>query len=105
MSKSLRVLLEEYNKSEGFDTDDDTLEESLRECFPVVWEGDEDEHRWRIEYSVVCKIIDGSSERYFKYSSCKGTNENSWEDAGYYFEGIDGVVEVFPTEVETIVYQ
>ena len=102
--KTLRQILEEHNKVEGFDVDDDALEESLRESFPVVWTGDEDSHRWRIDYSCVCKIVDAMNERFFTYSACKGTNDNSWEDAGYCFEGIDNVVEVFPKEVTTITY-
>ena len=51
------------------------------------------------------KILDEGKERFFRYSACKGTNENSWEDAGYSFEGIDNVVEVFPHEVTTIEYR
>lgn len=70
-----------------------------------MWEGDEDEHRWRIDYYVVTKFKDNVVDRYFKYSACKGTNDNSWEDAGYRFEGIDNVVEVFPQQVVTTIYK
>jgi len=97
---TLRQILESHNKY----ITEDSLEETLRECFPIVWEGDDEEYRWRIEYSIVCKIVDGGVDRYFKYTSCKGTNDNSWEDAGYTFEGIDSVVEVYPREVTTVVY-
>lgn len=104
MKKTLRELLTEYALQEDWGTDDATLEELLREVFPVVWEGNEDRRRWRINYEVVCKIIDDNQERYFKYTACKGTNDNSWEDAGYTFEGIDNVIEVYPKEVTTIIY-
>lgn len=104
MEKSLRELLVEYNSQNDEDTDDASLEDTLREEFEVVWEGNEDPRRWRINYDVVCKINDNGKDRYFKYTAYKGTNDNSWEDAGYTFEGIDNVVEVYPKEVTTIIY-
>jgi len=82
---------------------DEFLEKTLR-GLPIVWKGDEDQRRWRIDYRIVCKIVDDGFERFFKYSSCKGTNENSWEDAGYIFEGIDNVKEVFPKEIVSVIY-
>jgi hypothetical protein len=100
--KTLRELL--VDLAGDVDADDEELEECLRECGDVVWDGNEDEHRWRIEYEVVAKFMDGDKVRYFKYSACKGTNDNSWEDAGYDFEGIDKVYEVFPKEIVTTVY-
>jgi hypothetical protein len=102
--KTLREILTQHNSAQGWDTSEEGLEESLRESFDVVWKGDEDVRRWRINYSVVCKIVDEGIERFFMYSACKGTNDNSWEDAGYEFEGIDNVVEVFPKEVKTTIY-
>jgi len=102
--KTLRDLLTDKCIEKGWDFSEESLEETLRNNFPIVWKGDEDSHRWRIEYSVVCKILDDGVERFFCYSSCKGTNDNSWEDAGYNFEGIDKVYEVYPKIVETITY-
>jgi len=102
--KTLRELLIEYNQAEDYDIDDGSLEETLRECFDVAWEGSDREHRWRIDYDVVVKIPDGCLSRFFKFTSCKGTNDNSWEDAGYVFEGIDNVVEVYPKAVTKIIY-
>ena len=104
MKKTLRELLTEYALQEDYDVDDDGLEDTLREEFEVVWEGNEDQRRWRINYDVVCKIMDGNQERFFKYTACKVTNDNSWEDAGYTFEGIDNVIEVYPKEVTTTIY-
>ena len=99
-------MTEKYNEDQDCGViPDEELEEVLRERFPVVWSGDEDSRRWRIDYYNVCKIVDNGVDRYFKYSACKGTNDNSWEDAGYYFEGVDSVEEVFPKEVTTIVYE
>ena len=108
--KTLRDLLIDYAKSsewyeEGTELDEEYLEEVLRENTKLVWEGNEDSRRWRIDFDVVGMIKDGDKERFFKYSSCKGTNDNSWEDAGYTFEGIDNVPEVFPHEVTTIEYK
>ena len=103
--KTLRELLTEENTLHGYELDDDSLEETLRESFEVVWEGNERPHRWRIDYDVVIKIPDGYLSRFFKFTACKGTNENSWEDAGYYFEGIDKVREVYPHEVTVVQYK
>lgn len=110
MKKTLRELLIDIAKNSkwytgGEDFDDKYLEEVLREDTMEVWEGDDSEHRWRIDYSVVCSIMDDGVERFFSYSACKGTNDNSWEDAGYYFEGIDNVPEVYAHEVTTIEYK
>jgi hypothetical protein len=102
--KTLREILTQHNSAQGWDTSEECLEESLRESFDVVWEGDEDARRWRINYQRVCEIVVYGQKRYFMYSACKGTNDNSWEDAGYVFEGIDNVVEVFPKEVKTTIY-
>ena len=103
--KTLRQLLTEYREAGIWPTDDESLEDALRECFEEIWEGDDEEYRWRIEYDVVCKIDDNGSPRYFRYSACKGTNDNSWEDAGYIFEGIDNVCEVYPEETTVITYK
>ena len=100
--KTLRELLVELIDEVCVDAE--LLEEYLRSCGDVVWEGDDEEYIGRIEYDVVAKFMDGGKARYFKYSSCKGTNGNSWEDAGYSFEGVDNVGEVFPKEVVTTVY-
>jgi len=106
--RTLRQILTEKCEKDGTmsrDIDDELLEETLREDYLTVWEGDDESHRWRIEFSVVVKIIDDNMERFFCMSACKGTNDNSWEDAGYYFEGIDKVCEVYPHEVTTTVYK
>lgn len=58
----------------------------------------------KVLWNILEKITDGNTKRYFAYSACKGTNDNSWEDAGYRFEEIDQVAEVYPTEVTTINY-
>lgn len=106
--KTLRELLIEKAKEaeyyDGFELSEESLEEVLREDTLLVWEGDDSPHRWRIDYLCVCKIVDQGEERFFCYSACKGTNDNSWEDAGYHFEGIDEVTEVFPKEITTIDY-
>lgn len=102
--RSLRQLLEEFCDKKGFDKGDESLEEVLREFFRVVWEGDEDSRRWRIDYNVVVEIEDGIHLRYFKFSACKGTNDNDWEDAGYRFEGIDKVREVYEKKRVEVFY-
>ena len=104
MKKTLRELLTEYALQEDYDVDDDTLEELLREEFPVVWEGNVDQCRWYIDYEIVCKVTDCDQDRYFKYSARKATNGDSWSDSGYKFEGINNVVEVYPIEVTTTIY-
>lgn len=102
--KTLREYLIAYSLAEEGDNTEEGLEELLRENFEEVWEGDEDERRWCINYYIVVKITIDSEDRFFKFSACKGTNDNSWEDVGYSFEGIDNVQEVTPKEVKTTVY-
>lgn len=109
--KTLRELLTQkaiekkyINESQKDVINDDILEEVLRDEFKCVWYGEDDVHRWRINFTCVCEILDNDTKRYFAYTACKGTNDNSWEDAGYRFEGIDQVVEVYPKEVTTINY-
>ena len=100
--KTLRELLTEYNIEEGYSTDDSSLEETLREAFPIVYKGDAEEHRWRIEYNYVCKI----DNRFFCYTEHSSKSERCCgEDVGYFFEGIDNVPEVYPHEVKTIEYR
>jgi hypothetical protein len=95
--KTLRELLTDIHKRSNFDTDEDTLEETLREL-PIVFKGNHDTHRWRVDYDCVAKVEDDGVDRYFMYTACTGVGDNSWEDAGYEFEGIDNVVEVKPVE-------
>ena len=99
---TLREILTKSCELEGFDTDDESLEEHLREGYEVVWTGDHDEHRWRTEYTVVSQVGD----RFFQYSSYIGKSEDGdAESCGYTFEGIDHALEVYPHEVMTIIYK
>lgn len=107
--ETLRDLLEKEAKQscwyeEGDKITDELLEEVLREL-PVVWEGNRREHRWRVDYDLVYKIMDGDEERFFEATSCDCTGDNSAEDCGYTFEGIDNIPEVFPEQVTTTVYK
>ena len=103
---TLRGLLTTYCESKGYSAEEDSLEEALRESFSVVWTGEADEHRWRTEYDVVAKINDDGVDRFFKYTTFTAkTEDGDAESCGYYFEGIDNVVEVFPKEVTTTIYQ
>ncbi len=107
--KTLRDLLIqkalEDSSTKVEDIDDEVLEETLREGFNTVYEFPTHyEGRWRTESNVVAAILDDNIIRYFSYSTCYSTDSNSWEDAGYSFEGIDNVAEVFPKEITTTTY-
>ena len=94
--KTLRELLTEECVAEGWDVDDNGLEEALRECFTSVHHEPKSSHRWREEFWNVAKIDDSGVERLFMYTSYSNTGENDAEGCGYYFEGIDNVIEVMP---------
>ena len=94
----------EYNTTKGYDISIDGLQETLLECFLVKWEGEHNEYRWRTECSRVAEILDRNTPRYFKFKVCTYSGENSWEDAGFYWQSFDKMVEVFPKEVRTIRY-
>ena len=100
--KTLRELLTKRCEEDGFNTDDESLEECLRESGDVIWEGEYSEQRWRTTYTVVSKL-DG---RLFRFSSFIARTEgDDAESCGYAFEGIDNVVEVVPYEKVTIAYK
>ncbi len=103
-SKSLAQLLIEHNQSKGYDITIESLQEALLECFPTKWQGDETTHRWRTDASCVKEIMDGNTPRYFKFRICTYSGENSWEDAGFYWQSFDDMEEVVPKEVRTIKY-
>ena len=48
--------------------------------------------------------MDGNTPRYFKFCICTYSGENSWEDAGFYWQSFDDMEEVVPKEVRTIRY-
>ena len=103
--KTLRELITEYCTTQGFSTDEDILEECLKESFDEVFRGDEDAHRWYSNYWVVVAIPDGESTRYFEYRHCEPNQDgSSAEDCGYVFEGIDNIREVYPKQVLTTIY-
>jgi hypothetical protein len=102
--KTLRELLTEMCVNSGYDATDESLEETLRECSEIVHTGPSDSHRWYDVYDVVGKLTDGGKDRFFEFSSCSAAGDNSWEDAGYCFEGIDNVPEVYPKETTAITY-
>ncbi len=109
MKKTLRELLMQESLQcawvEKEDISDAVLEETLRERFNAVHEFPPHyQGRWRSESYVVIAIEDGEEDRFFAYSTCYSTDSNSWEDAGYCFEGIDNVAEVYPKEVITTTY-
>ena len=100
--KTLAQLLIEYNQSNDYDISLEGLRESLLECFTTKWQGDSNEYRWRVEESRVVEILDGNTPRYFKFNVCTYSGENSWEDAGFYWQSFDDMVEVEPKEVRSI---
>tara|TARA_Y100000588_G_scaffold31471_1_gene30790 strand:- start:11942 stop:12283 length:342 start_codon:yes stop_codon:yes gene_type:complete len=104
MEKSLAQLLIEYNEAKGYDITVDSLRETLTECFPTKWQGDEESFRWRTEASRVVEIMDGNTPRYFMFNICTYSGENSWEDAGFCWQSFDEMSEVVPKEVRTIRY-
>lgn len=104
MEKSLAQLLIEYNQSNGYDINIESLQETLLECFPTKWQGDERTYRWRTDASCVKEIMDGNKPRYFKFDVCTYSGENSWEDAGFCWQSFDEMEEVVSKEVRVIRY-
>lgn len=102
--KTLRELLVERCVAEGWDMDEEGLQELLCEGYPVVWEGDNVESRWYTAATAVVQVVDGDNKRYFSHSICTYSGENSPEDAGFYPTAIDDIQEVFPVQVMTTVY-
>ncbi len=78
--------------------DREDLKEILIDA-PIVWEGNEDEHRWMIWFTRVVKI-DGM---FISYVWGKCTGDNSLEDAGFEWDW-DSVCEVVPKKVEQTIY-
>ena len=103
--KTLREILVAVCKEEGWGTEDENLEEALREGYTGISETEKSDHRWRVEYYIVACIPDGDKDRYFRYTSCRPDGDLDWEDSGYCFEGIDNVVEVEPYEVTSTAYR
>ncbi len=104
MKKTLRELLVEHNTKYNYGVEEDSLVESLHECFPAVWQGNSDERRWHVSEERVIKIPDNRQERFFSFRVCTYSGDNSAEDAGFYAEGIDDISEVYPKEVTTTIY-
>lgn len=102
--KTLAQLLIEHNIKHGYDVSIDGLREALLECFPTKWQGNSVEYRWRVDDSRVVEIIDGNTPRYFMFTVCSYSGENSWEDAGFCWQSFDEMVEVEPKEVRSIVW-
>ena len=100
--KTLAQLLIEYNIERGYVISIEGLRETLLECFPVKWQGDSVEYRWRVEESRVVEIIDDTTPRYFMFDVCTYSGDNSWEDAGFTWQSFDNMVEVEPKEVRSI---
>jgi hypothetical protein len=100
--KTLREILEEYNTSKGYSTDEKSLQESFYECFKTVWSDSYiDNHRW---YSVQMKVmeIDG---RFFMYADYMITGDHSLFDMGLERDKIDDIEEVYPHTVTTTIYK
>jgi len=85
---------------------EDMLIKMLRFGCKVVWDSPKSEqrnYRFRIDYDEVVEVVPG---RYFKFTECEVIDE--WyddEESEYTFEGIDNVVEVYPKQVTTTIYE
>lgn len=102
--KTLAQLLIEYNLQHDYDVTIEDLRDTLLYSMQTKWQGDSVEHRWRVDESRVVEIMDGSTPRYFKFTVCSYSGENSWEDAGFYWQTFDEMVEVEPKEVRSIAW-
>lgn len=100
--KTLAQLLVEYCEKNGYDISIESMRDVILYSLPQKWQGDAQEYRWRVEESRVFEIMDGNTPRYFKHNVCTYSGDNSWEDAGFYWQSFDEMVEVEPKEVRTI---
>ncbi|HKV10734.1 MAG TPA: hypothetical protein VJ725_21515 [Thermoanaerobaculia bacterium] len=78
--------------------DPEELFDNLRDLKPV-WEGDRDQHRWRIEKSVVVQVGD----RFVGFKSAETTGDNSIWDGGFTFSEND-VWECEPKQSTVTIY-
>lgn len=84
---------------------EDMLIKMLRFGCKVVWDSPKSErrnYRFRIDYDEVVEVVPG---RYFKFTECEVIDKVSDEESEYTFEGIDNVVEVYPKQVTTTIYE
>lgn len=100
--KTLAQLLIEYNVKHGYDVTIEELRDTLLYRMQTKWQGDSVEYRWRVDESRVVEIMDDDALRYFMFTVCSYSGENSWEDAGFYWQSFDEMVEVEPREVRSI---
>ena len=98
MNEKVRNHVIGYAKKNGWETDDDSLIEIIREG-KEVWEGDEDERRHWIEYTRVVEV-DGM---FISFASAKGAGDIGVYDAGWEFDPAT-ITEVVPQKIETTVY-
>ena len=95
MNEKIRKNLIKHNKATGFGTNDDDLIETLEEA-KLLWEGDEDEHRWWTCFTRVVEV-DGM---YIAYGWAKTTGDMSAKERGWEFDP-SFIHEVKPVE-ETV---
>lgn len=101
MEPTLKELLIEYNTEHGYDTDERTLYETLKECFKTVWKDPNlDKHRW---YSVQEQVVEMYG-RFFMYSVYIITGDNNADDMGLEPFKLEDIKEVYQKEVTTIIY-
>jgi len=88
INEKIKNHLIEYNKSNGWGTDDETLIETLLDSH-VIAEEELTEHRWWIEYTHVVEI-DGMI---IGFDIAKTTGDMSAREAGWEFDP-DTIVEL-----------
>lgn len=99
---TLREILTKKALSEGWSTNDEGLEEILRDYYTQVSRKEFCKHRWMIRYLVVVEIED----RFFQFTDFVSlSSDGDAESAGYEFEGIDKVPEVYPSKKVITVYK
>lgn len=87
-----------YNESKGWDIENDSIFETLRDGANTVFIGDRDEHRWYTEYFCVVDL-DGTLIGFTNARS--NTESATLADMGYEFD-IDSIC--YAEKVEKVIY-
>ena len=106
MSKTLKQVVEEYNLSNGYESNDDEDYEYFVEILSqgLVQEEIADKRRWYDIHDVVHKVIIDQEERFFKTFEYHTTGDLCASDMDLDMPTLYDVEEVFPHEVVKTVY-
>ena len=103
--KTLRQFLIEYSIENELNYQNERALFNTFEDFDIIAEQDREEHRWYYELYVVTQITIDGVDRFFAWHDCEPKGDSAERsDCDWEAPDIDEITEVYPTEVQTIVY-